>query len=162
MSKKLEYKIRELKYTQSRIIYTKRNSEEYRIEFLNNLKETFNDFDFRTKVEGTSIEFERLFRNIATTGTKRDTFKNLRTGRINISIQSSNLIKIKSVLDLSRLTYLTIFMGIFLILFGWFWDSNLIGTGILSIFTMLVVFIIGWIRVTGKIDRIIDKSMEKT
>lgn len=151
-----------MKYTQSKIIYTKSNSKDYRIEFLRSLEETLNEFDFKTKIEGTSIEFERAFRSIPTTGTKRDPFKNLRSGRIEIDIQSINLIKTRSEIDLSHLTFLTLFMGICIFLFGWFWDFNLIGIGIFSIIIMSIVFVIGWISVSGKIDRIIQTAIKKT
>lgn len=82
-----------MKFTQSRIIYTKRNSTDFRVKFINNLKESLNDFDFRTKVEGTAIEFNKAFRSVPSVGTKRDPFKILRTGRIIVTVKSNNLLE---------------------------------------------------------------------
>jgi hypothetical protein len=82
-----------LKFTKSRIIYTKRNSKDFRVDFLKNLNQTLNDFDFRTKVEGTAIEFNKAFRSVPSVGTKRDPFKILRTGRIIVTVKSNNLLE---------------------------------------------------------------------
>ena len=151
-----------MKFTKFRIIYTKRNSTDYSVEFIKNINQTLNDFDFRTKVEGTTIEFERAFRSIPNVGTKRDPFKILRTGRIIVTVKSNNLIETKSIIDLSHLTFLSVSMGLAIFLFYWFWDLNLITGAIFSFIIITAVFLIGWISVSGKINRIITIAEKRT
>ena len=150
-----------MKYTQSRIINTKENSKNYSTEFLKNINETLRKFDFKTKIDRTSVEFDRVSRSLDA-NTRRDAFRNLRTGRIDLFILSKNIIKIKSTIDLSHLTFLSLFLGLCIFLFGWFWNSNLLGIGIFSVICMIITFSIGWVRVTDKIDKIIEKAKEKT
>ena len=152
-----------MKYTKSRTITTNNNSEDYCIKFLVNINETLKYYDFKTKTNTTSIEFEKTFRSTTNSGyNRKEAFKNLRTGRIDLIIQSNNIITIKSIIDLSHLTFLTLFSGFCLFLFGWFWDFNLKGIGIFSIISMIIIYFIGWVRVTDKIEKIIEIAKEKT
>ena len=133
------------------------------IEFLVNINETLKYYDFKTIVNTTSIEFERTFRSTTNSGhNRKEAFKSLRTGRIDLIIQSNNTIIIKSIIDLSHLTFFTLFTGLCLFLLGWFWDLNLKGIGIFSIISMIIIYFIGWIRVTDKIEKIIEIAKEKT
>jgi hypothetical protein len=126
------------------------------------INESLRYYDFRTKVDGASIEFERVFRDIPDTGTRRDPFRNLRTGRIELLIKSNDIIKIESIIDLSHLTFLALSLGLSIFLVGWFWDSNLIGMGIFSVTIAVAVFMVGWLSIVFKMDKIINKAVEKT
>lgn len=151
-----------MKFTLSRIVSTNNNSKNYCAQLIVNINETLRYYDFRTKVDGASVEFERVFRDIPDTGTRRDPFRNLRNGRVELFIKSNNIIKIKSTIGLSHLTFLALSLGLCVFLFSWFWDSNLIGMGIFSLIIAGVVFMAGWLSIIFKMDKIINKAIEKT
>lgn len=160
MKQNLKFSI--LKYSQSKVIPTGNNSKNLSAKLIVNIEDTLRYHDFRTKVDGTSIEFERITRSIQQTGMKRDYLKNLRTGRINIIIRNKNIIEIKTIFSLSHLTFLTLFLGLCIFLLGWYYNSNLLGIGIFSILVMIVTFLLGWLNAISKIDRIIEIAKKNT
>jgi hypothetical protein len=160
--KKLKRLIR-LKYTQSWIISTKGKPVNYCSIFLENLDGILKHYDFKTKASSSNIEFEKIYRSTNNYGDNlREAMKVIRTGKIDLLIKPNDTVIIESVVDLSHLTFMTIFLGLIILLIGWILFNNLTGPGILALVLMILTFLVGLGRVVSRMDGLIEIAKRKT
>lgn len=153
-----------IKITQTKNILTDFNSNEYRKRLLLNIKETLKEYDFKTKCNSESIEFNKTLRHTMNYGENmREGRKFLKHGKIEIILRSKSKIRIRSSYDITYLLIMSLFSGLLIFLFGLIYlNYNIEEIGIFTLKSILVIFIFVWVRIFLRINKIIRLAREKT
>ena len=152
-----------LKYSQSWIISLKGKQDNYFNNYLENLNRILKQYDFKTKANLTNIEFQKTFRSTTNYGDNmREAMKVIRIGQIKLISKPNNILIIKSLVDLSHLTFMTIIVGLITLLIGLSLKFNYVTLGILIIIGMTISIASGIGRIISKMDEIIEITKRKT
>ena len=152
-----------LKYTQSWIISMKGKQDNYFNRYLETLNRILKQNDFKTKDTLTNIEFQKTYRSTTDYGDNmREAMKVIRKGKIELISKPNNILIIKSLVDLSHLTFMTTIVGLITLLIGLSLKFNYITLGILIIIGMTISIVTGIGRIINKMDELIEIAKRKT
>ena len=152
-----------LKYSQSWIISLKGKQDNYFNSFLENLDRILKQYDFKTKANITNIEFQKTYRSTTNYGNNMtEAMKVIRTGKIELILKPNNILIIKSLVDLSYLTFMTLLVGLIILIIGLFLKFNYLTLGILIFSGITICIIIGMVIIVSKMDEIIEITKRKT
>ncbi len=152
-----------LKYSQSWIISLKGKQDNYFNSYLENLDRILKQHDFKTKANLTNIEFQKTYRSTTNYGNNMtEAMKVIRKGKIELISKPNNILIIKSLVDLSHLTFITLLTGLITLIIGLFLKLNYLTLGILIFSGMTISIIIGLGRIVSKMDEIIEITKGKT
>ena len=141
----------------------KGKQDNYFNRYLESLNRILKQFDFKTKDNLTNIEFQKTYRSTTNYGDNmREAMKVIRTGKIELISKPNNILIIKSLVDLSHLTFMTLLVGLIILIIGLFLQFNYLTLGILIFSGMTISIIIGLGRIVSKMDEIIEIAKRKT
>ena len=141
----------------------KGKQDNYFNRYLETLNRILKQNDFKTKDTLTNIEFQKTYRSTTDYGDNmREAMKVIRKGKIELISKPNNILIIKSLVDLSHLTFMTLLFGLITLIIGLFLKFNYLTLGILIFSGMTISIIIGLGRIVSKMDEIIEISKRKT
>ncbi|MBC8465516.1 hypothetical protein H8D57_00665 [bacterium] len=147
-----------MKYNQNWTIVNNANSSDFQATFLENLNEAFVNLEYKTNRNSRSIEFKKRLRRTTNYGKNmRLAMNTLRSGKVEIVANHNHIMIVRTTINLTYLTIMSLLFGIALTIIGWIIELSAIGIGIMLIFTATMVFFFGLNRANDKIGRILNK-----
>ena len=141
----------------------KGKQDNYFNRYLETLNRILKQNDFKTKDTLTNIEFQKTYRSTTDYGDNmREAMKVIRKGKIELISKPNNILIIKSLVDLSHLTFMTTIVGLITLLIGLSLKFNYITLGILIIIGMTISIVTGIGRIINKMDELIEIAKRKT
>lgn len=124
------------------------------------LESILRGLDLKSSIESDKIKFKKVYKSTTDLGENKDeAMKILRSGEIKLSHYSSNKILIAYKVNLDALKFMSVLMGILIVVFmRLMGESNFLISIFAGLIILIVVYSFGYLYTESKMNNLINKA----